>query len=32
MKITFGMSLDGYEPPKQGNSLGVVVAGPSWHA
>ena len=29
MKITFGMSLDGYEPPQQENSLGAVVTGPS---
>ena len=29
VKITFGMSLDGYEPPEQGNSLGAVVTGPS---
>ena len=29
MNITFGMSLDGYEPPKQENSLGAVVTGPS---
>ena len=29
MNITIGMSLDGYEPPQQDNSLGAVVTGPS---
>ena len=29
MNLTFGMSLDGYEPPQQDNSLGAFVTGPS---
>ena len=28
MKITFGMSLDGYEPPELQNSIGSFVTGP----
>jgi len=28
MKMTFGLALDGYEPPKPENSLGAVVTGP----
>ena len=28
MDITFGMALDGYEPPEQENSLGTVIIGP----
>ena len=28
MNITFGMTLDGYEPPQQENSLGAVFTGP----
>ena len=28
MDITFGMALDGYEPPEQANSLGTVITGP----
>ena len=29
MRITFGLSLDGYELPEPDNSLGAVVTGPS---
>ena len=28
MKITFGMSLDGYEPLEQENNIGVFITGP----
>ena len=28
MKITFGMSLDGYEPPELENKIGAFVTGP----
>jgi hypothetical protein len=28
MKITFGMSLDGYEPPELHNKIGAFVTGP----
>ncbi len=28
MKITFGMSLDGYEPPVQESNIGEYVTGP----
>ncbi len=29
MKVMFGMSLDGYEPPEQENTIGVFVTGPN---
>ncbi len=29
MKITFGLSLDGYEPLRQEDNLGVVAIGPT---